>query len=168
MNLSAFAACASVIAFPPNPARDSVDGLRSALARVPDVNGDGLDDLAVAFRRAPPPRDMEIVDVELLALRSGRILLLSGRDGSLLTSLEGGPGFGAVRAIAGTPDSDGDGAGDLWVSADKGASLYSTSTKKVLAKLAVDLKGDCKTIALDVGADRDGDGRVSRGDRTWA
>ena len=78
------AALVSALAHSAFPARDGMDGARSALARVPDVDGDGFDDLAVAFRRAPPARDMEIIDVELLGRRSRRILVLSGRDGLAL------------------------------------------------------------------------------------
>jgi hypothetical protein len=98
------------------------------------------------------------MDLERQSRRSGRILLLSGRDGTLLSSIEGPEGFGLALAIAGSPDADGDSKGDVWVSADKGASLHSTGSKKTIASVAVDLKGGCKSVALDVGADRNGDG----------
>lgn len=158
MNLQVLASLAVALACPTVLSRDSTDGFRSALERVPDVDGDGIDDLALAFRQPPPSQAMEVVDVEWLSRRSKRILLLSGRDGHLLTGLEGGEGFGMALAIAGTADADGDGHGDLWVSRGKGAFQISTGSKKVLASAEVDLKGDAKSVALDVGADRDGDG----------
>jgi hypothetical protein len=76
-----------------------------AVCAVPDVDGDGILDYAVAAPEASGS-----------FLRQGRVELFSGATGATLWSLEGfGGRFGT--AIAGSEDFDGDGAGDLLVGA---------------------------------------------------
>ena len=96
-----------------------------SLARVPDVDGDGVDDLAVGARNedAPDPQGE-------LRTNVGRAYLYSGRTGALLFSpLSATPSefratpFGNIRgsdfgySVSGVPDADGDGRGELLVGA---------------------------------------------------
>lgn len=68
------------------------DGFGLSAQRIPDLDADGVDDLAVG---APV---------------LGRVHLVSGARGLLLGTLRGAPGFGALLALA---DVDGDGIDDL-------------------------------------------------------
>ncbi|MEO0653116.1 MAG: integrin alpha, partial [Planctomycetota bacterium] len=81
------------------------DRFGDAVCAVPDVDGDGIGDYAVA---AP--------EASSTFLREGRVELFSGATGATLWSVDGfGGRFGS--AIAGSEDFDGDGAGDLLVGA---------------------------------------------------
>ncbi len=78
----------------------------SAIASVPDVNGDGVADVAVG---APGLESSSL---------TGKVYLFSGADGSLLFTKSGeyaGDRFGF--AVAGLSDLNGDGKGDIAVSA---------------------------------------------------
>ena len=82
-----------------------------SVSGVPDANGDGRGDLLIGAEREEPdasPKD------------AGRAYLFSGSDGSLLLALaspleEASGAFG--RSVAGVPDADGDGRGDLLIGA---------------------------------------------------
>lgn len=96
------------------PTRFLIDGIEAGgelggeVAFVPDVDGDGLPDLAVGSPKA---------DVGGL-VDAGTVDLRSGIDGHLLLHLDG-PTAGALFgvALAGLQDLDGDGRGDLLVGA---------------------------------------------------
>jgi hypothetical protein len=114
--------------FPSSARADSLNGLRSAVVRMGDVNGDGIPDLAVASRDHVFPE---------------RVWFLSGKDGTRLLTIEGrapGDGFGTeVRAIG---DWDRDGAADVAISArvpltrDGYRRLISGRTGATLAEFA--------------------------------
>jgi hypothetical protein len=72
------------------------DGLGRALARVPDVDGDHVLDLAVADSR-------------------DRVAFHAGATGAPLATVEGGLGTGFGAALASGPDADADGTTDLLV-----------------------------------------------------
>lgn len=84
---------------------DSDFGL--SVAGTGDVNGDGVPDILVG-----------IVDIE----SAGEARLFSGADGALLFTIEGRPGDGIGRAVAGPGDLDGDGFADLVVGASESPS----------------------------------------------
>lgn len=80
---------------------DAFNGLQSSVARVGDVNGDGVPDLAVASRDRDRPE---------------RVWILSGKDGGRLLELTGrapGDRFGSQLVEVG--DWDRDGAADVLV-----------------------------------------------------
>ncbi len=87
---------------PEDPNDGDFRGLGNTVAGVPDTNGDGRGDLLVGM------------------VRSGRALLYDGATGALLLTLtspnvENGGRFGST--VAGVPDADGDGRGDLLIGA---------------------------------------------------
>lgn len=94
-----------------------------ALARVPDADGDGVDDLAVGapFHDGPAGAD------------AGRAYLLSGATGAVLWAIDG-PAAGAEfgRSVGGVRDADGDGAGDWIVGAKGSATAFSGAAGAVL------------------------------------
>lgn len=88
----------------------------SSVAAVADVNGDGVIDLLVGV----PHHNVATEDDNLV--NAGRAFLFSGKDGSLLFTLDDptpaeGARFGF--AVAGLGDANGDGVPDLLVSAPK-------------------------------------------------
>jgi hypothetical protein len=89
------------------PGNPPVSSFGVAVSGVPDADGDGLSDLLIgAFNEGVDPE------------RDGRAYLFSGGTGRLLHALrspapEGQGYFG--RSVAGVPDVDGDGHGDLLV-----------------------------------------------------
>ncbi len=111
----------------------------AAVAGVPDTDGDGVVDLLVGANWEAPPRSR---------FREGRAYLFSGATGALLHELaslspDRDGEFG--RAVAGVPDADGDGRGDLLVGAPEEVSngveragrayLFSGATGAPLALL---------------------------------
>lgn len=142
-------------------------GFGKALAAVPDVDGDGVDDLAIG---APGYR----AGTEAAQRNNGRAYLISAVTGDALLTLDTPAGefegsFGT--SVGGVPDADGDGRGDVLVGApgeDGGglsnaghAYLFSGSTGALLHALVSPLPrsggGFGQTIA-GIG-DLDGDGR---------
>jgi len=91
----------ALLVLAPGARADSLNGLRSSVARVGDVNGDGVPDLAVASRDRDRPE---------------RVWILSGKDGARLLEVSGsatGDRFGSQLVEVG--DWDRDGAADLLV-----------------------------------------------------
>ncbi len=151
---------------------------RAVLAGVPDVDGDGAGDLAVGndgdtFDGSPDP---------------GAVYLFSGATGAFLGRVQSpNAASGATdyfgRSVAGIPDLDGDGAGDLLVGAPfdgVGGAAYVISgrTRALLFTLALpvstptgsanfglavasggDVSGDSVADLL-VAAPEDGEGRI--------
>jgi len=94
---------------------DTLNGLRSSVARAGDVNGDGIVDLIVASR------DTATFD------RPERVWILSGKDGTRLLELRGrepGDRFGSEVGAIG--DWNGDGVADLFVAAEPANFRRST------------------------------------------
>ncbi len=105
----------SVLALSTNSRADSVNGLRSSVARIGDVNGDGIPDLAIASRES------------VMSGRSERVWILSGKDGTRLLEIRGreaGDRFGS--AIGAIGDWDGDGVPDLFIAAEPDWQTRST------------------------------------------
>jgi len=113
-------ACA-LLAAPQSPAQtlhwarngaSSLDEFGTAVAGAGDVDGDGIDDVIVGAYRA-----------DAGSITPGRATVHSGRDGSVLLSLVGRNNdewFGHAVGAAG--DVDGDGFGDVYVSAPNRAA----------------------------------------------
>ncbi len=138
--------------------------LGSAVAGVPDVDGDGRGDVLVGANRAG-----------VIPTSSGRVFLHSGKTGVLLHTLASPNGasqdfFG--DAVAAVPDANGDGKPDLLVGApgaDPGASpsdagrayLFSGATGALLHTLASPNEQNDGQFGLAVAGvpDLDGDGR---------
>lgn len=102
-----------------SPNEDQRGAFGNAVAGVPDADGDGRGDLLVgAFGEGGGPFNA-----------IGRAYLFSGADGTLLYNIaspNGGGEFGV--SVAGTPDIDGDGRGDLFIGARAEGPTPSPST----------------------------------------
>ena len=84
-----------------------------AVAGVPDTNGDGRGDYLVGARDFDLPNQVQ----------TGKVYLFSGKDGSILKTFHGEKAYDNLgRNVAGVPDLDGDGAGDLILPAHRGDS----------------------------------------------
>jgi hypothetical protein len=124
---------------------------------VPDVNGDGVRDCAVGATQ----------EGSLFGPGTGYVQLRSGATGGLLRTLNGsivGDRYGS--SLAGIPDVDGDGAGDILVGADQSilggsgyAKLHSGATGVQLHLM--DGQGANERYGLVVAwmGDRDADGK---------
>ena len=114
--LTAFCATASLRAQTPTLTLESVNAevsgaFGTAVAAVEDIDGDGLADLAIG---APQENDG--------ASDAGRVYVFSSADGTSLLTLESpnSESSGAFGdAVAGVPDVDGDGLGDLLIGAPR-------------------------------------------------
>ena len=105
-----------------------------------DFNGDGVLDV--------------IAGAPGMGQQSGRVLLVSGKDGSRLRILEAGvAGDRFGLRVAGIPDQDGDGHADVLVGApgDGAGKVYllSSASGKQLAMIDGEAKGDQFGCALD-------------------
>ena len=146
-------------------AADNYDEFGAAIAFVDDLDGDGVEDLAVG---APGSGS-----------NSGSFYVYSGASGLLLYRRDGGVGNAPTGAlgfsIAGLHDIDGDGRGDLLVGAPlapnssgklSGAvALYSGATGQVLRTIdgadSSDAFGQVVVVAGDLDGDSTGDLLVS-------
>ncbi len=131
---------------PPEPILAARFGRR--LAAVPDVDGDGVAEVAVAERAGIAP---------------GRTHLVSGATGAVLRTLPPDAGLyddgqnTYVFDLAGLPDLDDDGAGDVVASGGRGAAVFSGATGARLG--SVSAEGQGSGLALAGLADVTGDGR---------
>ncbi len=145
-----------------SPSVEALGNFGRSVATVPDADGDGRDDLLVGA----PLEDAELPD-------AGRVHLISGATGALLRTLESpnpeDSGFFGFT-VAGVPDADGDGRGDLLIGAiledtesqDAGrAYLFSGATGLLLQTLESPnfVQGGFFSSALAGVPDVDGDGR---------
>lgn len=132
----------------------------AAVAALPDTDGDGVDDLAVAAN----------YEASGAVADAGRVHVFSGASGAVLRTLvspsptsTGHFGLG----LAGVPDVDGDGRGDVLAGAypeagfDGRAYLFSGATGARLATFQPPVAGDAGHFGTSVAGvpDFDGDGR---------
>ncbi len=148
--------------FSPDPM--SGDNFGAAVAAVPDTDGDGLDDLLIGAFAGMHEN-----------IRSGRAYLFSGATRALLHTLDSPDpkNFGDFgEAVAGVPDVDGDGRGDLLIGApqENGSSnltwagrayLFSGTIGALLRSLDSPNPGANDRFGISVSgtADVDGDER---------
>jgi hypothetical protein len=145
----------------PNPERDGCFGC--SLAGVPDTDGDGVWDFVVGANQEGSGDNSE-----------GRAYLFSGATGAHLhtmTSSSAGPAQCYGCSVAGVPDVDGDGRGEILIGASEEAYegmtdagrvyLYSGATGQLIRAFFspnVEAYGRFGTSVSGV-ADADGDGR---------
>ncbi len=124
---------------------------------VPDVDGDGRDDLVVGQP-----------SVTTHGLGAGLVRIHSGADQSVLLELHGVPGSAFGTSVAGLPDLDGDGAGEILVGApDEPADgigmagrafVFSGATGALLLRLGGERPESRFGESVDHAGDLDGDG----------
>ncbi|MCA9774745.1 MAG: FG-GAP repeat protein [Myxococcales bacterium] len=103
------------------------DEMGRRVANVPDLDGDGIEDLAFAAPLHDGPAGID----------SGRVYIFSGATGTLIRVLDGaaaGANFG--RSLSGIEDVNGDGDGDLIVGAVGSATIFSGADGSVLLALS--------------------------------
>ena len=131
----------------PNPQADGLFG--TGAARLPDVNGDGIDDVVVGALRE--------------ASDAGRAYIFSGANGAVLhTLVEPSPASGRFgSAVAGLADVNGDGRGDVVVKQSSGSGnkyyAFSGATGAFLYSLTVTTPHSDSTALVGL-RDYDGDG----------
>jgi hypothetical protein len=107
----------------PNPERDGLFG--TSVSGMPDINGDGLSDIAVGARNE------DYQEGHFVTLGSGRAYIFDGSTGALLQTFISPNKVSDGRfggSVSGIFDANGDGLGDLIVGANHEAS--STSPNK--------------------------------------
>ncbi len=130
------------------------------VAGVPDTDGDGRGDLIVGARDYDPP----------LLHNAGRVYLFSGKDGKKLNTFDAVKSMDNLgRNVAGIPDLDDDGRGDLLLPAHRGDGKIGIDTGIVYVhsgatgKLLFSIEGDAPSGFLGWGVgsmgDVNGDGR---------
>ncbi len=142
-----------------SPNAEAIGLFGFSVASVPDANGDGVADLLVGARNEAPGTSPNF---------AGRAYLFSGATGVLLHTLispnEQFVGFFG-SSVAGVPDADGDGRGDLLVGApdEMGgrAYLFSGTTGALLFELVSPNEESGGPFGHSVSSvpDADGDGR---------
>ncbi len=129
-------------AIPSVRALDNCDGIRSALVKLGDLNGDGVCDFAVAHRPRPFLLGQRPSAEAPLLQQLPLIWVLSGKDGSVLATIQG-PGFDPqAYELRGAR-------------AGEGAKMYQGGTFGSTLVAAGDVDGDGK---LDLAI---GEGRVA-------
>jgi hypothetical protein len=128
--------------------------LGTSLANVGDVDGDGRDDVAASEPSWPTP-----------FAPLGRVRILSGATGAQLFTLDGSvPGAKFAYDVAGAGDADGDGRGDILVSAPwmnvlhGKVYLYSGATQALLHEVQGDVAQDVLGWSVEGAGDVDADG----------
>ncbi len=102
-----------------SPTPQSTGYFGTAVAAVPDVDGDGVDDVLVGAQSEDPYGNGDG--------KYGRAHVFSGATGALLYSIDSpNPNYNGYFGyeVAGVPDTDGDGRGDLLVSASLETRVY--------------------------------------------
>ncbi len=134
----------------PNSSADSLNGLRSAVTNLGDVNKDGVADLAVASRDRDRPE---------------RVWILSGKDGTRLLEIAGrepSDRFGSEVVAAG--DWDGDGTPDVIISSGLQtywARQHARGYRRIHSGKDGALLHEIDSLgAIGGGRDIDGDGRT--------
>jgi len=119
-----------------------------------DMNGDGFVDLIYGY----------ILD-DRNGPESGRAMILSGRDGSILFDRSGTPGSTFGNSFAGVGDVDGDGRDDFLVGASYffgsmvgRAFLFSGASGRIIRKFQGDVPGDGFGRVVAYAGDVDADG----------
>lgn len=108
------------------------DRFGESVADVDDVDGDGTPDFAVGAS-----------DDDDGGAQAGRVFVLSGADGAVIRTIDGGPGEKLGSGLASIADLDGDGLRDLVVgspgagaSSRGGVSVFSSATaERILGPL---------------------------------
>jgi len=131
-----------------------------SVAGVQDTNGDGRGDLLVGARDFDPPN----------LHNAGRVYLYSGTDGALLNTFDAQKSMDNLgRNVAGVPDMDSDGRGDLLLPAHRGDGkagvdsgivyVRSGATGKLLFTFEGEAAGDYLGWGVAGIDDVNGDGR---------